>query len=287
MSGRTFFKVSGAGNDFVALVEPEPEPDGDEIRAVCSRGLSLGADGVLWIERLAGGGIRLHHWNRDGGRSDFCLNGSRCSIQLAATLGLAPAEGFFRLRTDAGDVEGRRLDEHRTALLLPAGFADDPQPFSLEVGGQQHEGFFLRVGVPHFVLPWPDGLAETPVAELGPRLRHHPDLPPGGANVNFVRWVSEEIFEIRTYERGVEAETLACGSGVVAAYRAGRVAGALGPRAGGLTSGGFRLLLAEAAETEGPAEGRLEIAGDARLVARGELLAGAQILPPPPRWSTI
>lgn len=281
MSGRAFFKVSGAGNDFVALVEPEREPGGDEIRAFCSRGLSLGADGVLWLERLPEGGIRLHHWNSDGGRSDFCLNGSRCSIQLAATLGLSPAEGFFRLRTDAGDIEGRRLDGHRTALLLPALFADEPQPLALEVGGVFHEGFFLRVGVPHFVLPWPEGLAEVPVAELGARLRHHADLPPGGANVNFVRWVSEEIFEIRTYERGVEAETLACGSGVVAAFRAGRAAGALGPRAGGLTSGGFRLLLAEAAE------GKLEIAGDARLVARGELLEGAQILPPPPRWSTI
>jgi len=281
LSDRTFFKVSGAGNDFVALVEPEGEPAAEEIRAFCSRGLSLGADGVLWLERLPQGGIRLHHWNSDGGRSDFCLNGSRCAIQLAATLGLAAAEAFFPLRTDAGEIAGRWLDEHRTALLLPAGFADAPQALSLEVGGQRHEGFFLRVGVPHFVLPWAESLAEAPVAELGPRLRHHADLPPGGANVNFVRFVSEEIFEIRTYERGVEAETLACGSGVVAAFAAGRAAGALGPRAGGLTSGGFRLLLAEAAE------GRLEIAGDARLVARGQLLPGAAVLPPPPRWSTI
>jgi diaminopimelate epimerase len=95
-----FFKASGAGNDFVVLVEPAREPTGEEIRAFCRRGLSLGADGVLAIHRLEGGGIRLQHWNNDGGRSDFCLNGSRCAIQLAATLGLAPAEDFFPLHTD-------------------------------------------------------------------------------------------------------------------------------------------------------------------------------------------
>lgn len=275
-----FFKASGAGNDFVVLVEPAREPAGEEIRAFCRRGLSLGADGVLAIGRLEGGGIRLQHWNNDGGRSDFCLNGSRCAIQLAATLGLAPAEDFFPLHTDAGEIAGRRLDPHRAELRLPAGFAEAPESRVLEVGGTHHAGFFLRVGVPHFVLPWPLGLAEAPVAELGARLRHHPDLGPGGANVNFVRWVSEAAFEIRTFERGVEAETLACGSGVVASFAAGRISGALGERAGALTSGGFRLVLTEAGQ------GKLEIAGDARLVARGELLAGAQILPAPPNWST-
>ncbi len=275
-----FYKASGAGNDFVVLVEPAREPSAEEIRTLCTRGLSLGADGVLALERLEQGGIRLHHWNNDGGRSDFCLNGSRCAIQLAASLGLAPEDGFFRLRTDSGDIEGRRLDQHRAALLLPAGFAGEPRPLSLEVFGRQHEGFFVRVGVPHFVLPWAQTLAEVPLVELGSRLRHHPELGPGGANVNFVRWVSAESFEIRTFERGIEGETLACGSGVVATFRAGRLSGQLGEMASALTSGGFRLKLGEA---EG---GQLEIAGDARLVARGEWLEGARVLPDPPRWSS-
>jgi diaminopimelate epimerase len=275
----SFYKVSGAGNDFIALVEPEQEPTGEQIRAFCTRGLSLGADGVLALERLPEGGIRLHHWNNDGGRSDFCLNGSRCAIQLAATLGLASPTAFFLLRTDAGDIEGRKRGEHLAELRLPPGFAGAPRVCVLAVDGEKHSGFFLRVGVPHFVLPWPAGLANAPVAELSPRLRHHGDLGPGGANVDFVRWVSEESFEIRTFERGLESETLACGSGVVASFRAGRAAGRLAGRAAALTSGGFRLDLGEAAE------GKLELVGDARLIARGELLAGALVLPAPPTWS--
>ena len=274
-----FFKVSGAGNDFVALLEPEPPPTAEAIRALCTRGLSLGADGLLSLERLAGGGIRLHHWNSDGQRSDFCLNGSRCAIQLAASLGLAASEEFFLLRTDAGDIAGRRRGDHEAELRLPAGFAGEPRALTLTVEGRDHAGFFVKVGVPHFVLPWPQSLAAAPVAAFGPRLRHHPDLGPGGANVNFVRWISADTFEIRTFERGVEGETLACGSGVVASFRAGRAAGRLGASARALTSGGFRLGLGEAEE------GQLAIVGDARLVARGELLAGAAILPAPPAWS--
>lgn len=277
--GGTFYKLSGAGNDFIALVEPERDPPAEEIRAICARALSLGADGLLVLKRRPAGGIDLGYWNSDGGRCDFCLNGSRCAIQLAATLGLAEADTFFELQTDAGLLQGRRRGEHEAELRLPEGFAGEPRPRILEVDGQSWAGYQVLVGVPHFVLPWDQNLATVPIAELGARLRHHEELGPGGANVNFVRWLGAEAFEIRTFERGIEGETLACGSGVVASFRVGRQLGVLGPEANALTSGGFHL------ELKDHGEGRFEIAGDARLIARGELLPGAARLPLPARWS--
>lgn len=275
----TFYKLSGAGNDFIALIEPEQDPQAEEIRAICARALSLGADGLLVLKRMPGGGIDLGYWNSDGGRCDFCLNGSRCAIQLAATLGLADADAFFELQTDAGRLQGRRRGEHEAELRLPEGFAGEPGPRVLEVDGKTYAGYQVLVGVPHFVLPWEQNLATVPIAELGARLRHHEDLGPGGANVNFVRWLNPEVYEIRTFERGIEGETLACGSGVVASFRVGRQLGVLGPSAKALTSGGFHL------ELKDLGEGTFEIAGDARLIARGELLPGAARLPLPARWS--
>lgn len=277
--GETFFKLSGAGNDFIALIEPEQDPPEEEIRAICARALSLGADGFLVLKRLPEGGIDLGYWNSDGGRCDFCLNGSRCAVQLAASAGLVDPNEFFRLKTDAGLLQGRCRGEHEAELRLPEGFAGEPRTRFLEVGGQSYAGFQVLVGVPHFVLPWEQNLATVPIAELGARLRHHQDLGPGGANVNFVRWLSPEAYEIRTFERGIEGETLACGSGVVASFRVGRQLGVLGPSAKALTSGGFHL------ELKDLGEGIFEIAGDARLIARGEWLPGAMQLPEPARWS--
>ncbi len=140
--------------------------------------------------------------------------------------------------------------------------------------------------MPHFVLPWPQGLAEVPIADLGSRLRHHPDLGPGGANVNFVRWVSEETFRdphLRARDRRRNAGLRQRGGGLVPGRPRTPASSANGRPP--LTSGGFRLKLGEAAE--GFAAGQLQISGDARLVARGEWLEGAQVLPAPPRWSSL
>ena len=179
--GETFYKLSGAGNDFIALIEPEQDPPEEEIRAICARALSLGADGFLVLKRLPEGGIDLGYWNSDGGRCDFCLNGSRCAVQLAASAGLVDPNEFFRLKTDAGLLQGRCRGEHEAELRLPEGFAGEPRTRFLEVGGQSYAGFQVLVGVPHFVLPWEQNLATVPIAELGARLRHHQDLGPGGA----------------------------------------------------------------------------------------------------------
>ena len=154
---------------------------------------------------------------------------------------------------------------------------------SLTVDDASFSGWTLPVGVPHLVLPWEAGLANAPVSTLGPTLRAHPDLGPAGANVHFVRWVSRWRFEIRSFERGVEAETLACGTGTVACAAAGVAAGQLELPARALTAGGFEL------EVDGTIEAgrlrRVALAGDARVVAHGKILPAAGSVPPAPGWS--
>lgn len=278
-AGMEVWKLSGAGNDFIALVEPRRMPTPEEIRSWCQRGISMGADGVLVLKR-SDHGARLTHFNSDGGQSKLCINGSRCAAQLAFTLEWVDDE--LELATDAGILQARRAGLDEVEIDLP-GFSATPRETSLAVGDDYYDGWHLGVGVEHFVLPWPEGLANAPVATIGPILRSHPDLGDEGANIDFVRFVGGDRFEIRTFERGVEAETLACGSGVVAAAAVGLYIGELEPPMTGLTAGGFSLRVD--GERLDRQLRRATITGDARVVARGELLPGAAARPRPPHWS--
>lgn len=276
MSARSFHRLSGAGNDFLALVEPPREPSAERIRRWCRRGVSLGADGVLVLRRIPNG-ARLVHFNADGGRSELCLNGSRCAARLLFELGWERRSA--ELETDVGALEATIDDEGQVELLLPDDLVGEPRSLDLVLGDARYSGFSLRVGVPHFVLPVPDSLASAPVEELGPGLREHPRLDDEGANVDFVRWVRTDRFEIRTWERGVEAETAACGSGVVAAAVAGVWSTRLELPVSALTAGGFEL------RVSGTSPSALRLSGDARIVARGEITEDAEWIPEPVRWS--
>jgi len=271
-----FYQLSGSGNDFLALAEPWDTPPPERIRAWCRRGVSLGADG-LFILRRAEGGATMDYFNADGLAADLCLNGTRCAAQLAFHLGWA--EEKVRLRTGAGTVTARRLDEERTAVELPAPAAP-PQPLTVEAGGTSHAGWRILVGVPHFVLVWPDGLETAPVVELGRQLRHHPVFGAPGTNVNFVRFPERERMEIRTYERGVEDETLSCGTGTLAGAAVGLTLGRVRLPLKVETQGGFELLV-----DGNPEAGSWSLAGDARVVAEGEILPGAAANPSPPSWT--
>lgn len=273
-----YYKVSGGGNDFLALIEPERDPTAAEIAAWCRRGLSLGADGLFVLRRQGAGAVRMDYWNADGRPADLCLNGTRCAARLAFALDWAPGE--VTVHTGAGAVRAQLLDRARVALGL-APPARPPEPRGVVLDGEQHRGHFVVVGVPHFVLLWPEGLAHAPVDELGRRLRRHPLFGPAGTNVDFVRFRAAQEMEIRSFERGVEAETLACGTGVLAAAAVGLQLGIARLPLVALTAGGFHFEVIAGAS--GSAEWGL--AGDARLLARGELLPEAAALPPPPRWS--
>ncbi|HWN45273.1 MAG TPA: diaminopimelate epimerase [Thermoanaerobaculia bacterium] len=270
-----FFKVSGSGNDFLALAEPSENPAPERIRAWCRRGVSLGADGLFVLRRNHhdggdGGAVTMDYFNADGLPADLCLNGTRCAAQLAFHLGWA--NGEVRVETAAGPVAARRLDAARVTLDLPTPAAA-PREVTVEVEGVPYTGYHLVVGVPHFVLPWPgESLEGVPVEELGRPLRFHPAFGAPGANVNFVRFPARQRMEIRTYERGVEAETLSCGSGVLAAAAAGLWLGQSALPLAVVTRGGFVLEVAG-----DPATGRWSLSGDARVVAHGDLLPGAAL----------
>ncbi|HEX3555195.1 MAG TPA: diaminopimelate epimerase [Thermoanaerobaculia bacterium] len=273
-----FYKLSGSGNDFLALAEPWQAPPPERIRAWCRRGVSLGADG-LFILRRAEGGATMDYFNADGLSADLCLNGTRCAAQLAFHLGWAEGpQRTLQLRTGAGSVTARRLDEGRTAVELAAP-AEPPQPLTVDAGGRSHAGWRILVGVPHFVLPWPEGLETAPVRELGRQLRYHPVFGAPGTNVDFVRFPARERMEIRTYERGVEDETLSCGTGVLAGAAAGLDLAQVRLPLRVATQGGFELLV-----DGDPEAGSWSLAGDARIVAEGELLPGAEMSPPLPAW---
>jgi diaminopimelate epimerase len=276
------YKVSGAGNDFLAMVEPERDPTRDEVVAWCARGFALGADGVFVLRRTGDGGVRMDHWNADGGRVEQCLNGTRCAARLAFELGWAARE--VRIETGAGAVVGRPSARPASAAIDVAPPQEPVVETAVAVDGVVHRGWRTRVGVPHFVLLAAGSLADVPVATLGAALRRHSDFGPAGTNVDWIRFPTREHMEIRSFERGVEGETLACGTGILAALAVGLSQDLAAPRLAVLVRGGFELEAA-ARLAAGRVTG-LTLEGDARIVATLELGADAGVpLPRAPRWS--
>lgn len=221
----------------------------------------------------------MRHFNADGYPAELCLNGTRCAVRLAAHLGWG--HEIFDVDTDAGSVRGRVLDSGSVSLELPR--PERPREQDLQQDDQMLSGWQATVGVPHFVLPWPESLAVAPVGDLGPRLRRHPHWGDAGANIDFVRFVDTHRLEIRTFERGVEAETLACGSGVMASTAAGLAAETLQLPVRAQTLGGFELEVEAAGSAD--TDDLWTLTGDARLIAEGTLHPGSLDLPTPPVWT--
>jgi diaminopimelate epimerase len=274
------YKVSGGGNDFLALVEPEREPAREEIFAWCARGLSMGADGVFTLRR-EDDGARMAYWNADGLPAALCVNGTRCAARLALALGWAQERVV--VRTGAGALRASAAGATGIALELPAP-ENLPRRAIAELPSGPVKGWTLSVGVPHFVIVWPDSLRDCPVATLGPALRAHPAFGAGGTNVDFVRYPDRHRLEVRSFERGVEAETLACGTGVLAAVAVGLQLSLTRLPVQALTQGGFELEVA--GDTVDSAPSRWTLAGDARILGTMELSPEAALpAPPRPRWS--
>lgn len=225
MSARTrFTKMSGAGNDFVVLEAASWDMlAGDRVawvRAVCRRGMSVGADGVLVVSDEGPGRVRVLFFNPDGGEA-FCGNGSRCAARYAATRHSGSVTSMTLL-TAIGEVAAM-VDGAVVTLALPP--PSDLGEVELQGEAAAFRGRFIVAGVPHLVLPVV-GLAAYPLERIGPSLRRHPTLGPAGANVNLVETDAAGRVHVRTWERGVENETLSCGTGAVAVALAARLAGA-------------------------------------------------------------
>lgn len=266
------YRVSGSGNDFLAWIEPEADPPPERVRAWCRRGVSLGADGLFVLRRTDDPDrILMDHFNPDGHRAELCGNGARCAAELAFVLGWAAKKVW--VTTGAGTFLARRAGESRIQLEAPP--ADVPPAERIvEVQGIRHRGYWTRLGVPWLVLPWSESLEAAPVADLGPPLRHHEAFAPEGVNVAFVRYASRNEVEMRFWERGVEAETLASGTGTLAAVLVGLSLGRLELPVEAKSSGGFPATVrGELGDGDLPAAWSLE--GDARILARIEPWPGA------------
>ncbi|HTD82999.1 MAG TPA: diaminopimelate epimerase [Gemmatimonadaceae bacterium] len=215
-SGRHFYKMTGSGNDFVVFDSTGGATthleNPDTIRSLAARGTGVGADGVVFLEKAGDGDIRMRYYNSDGTEASLCGNASLCSTRLAVELGHSQAGGFV-LHTAAGSLRARIRDNLPEVDLEPV---REIRPDAKDLGmepGERRLGF-ARVGVPHVVVEVGD-IETADVNGRGQQLRHHRSLA-DGANVDFVARTADGSFAYRTFERGVEGETLACGTGAVA-----------------------------------------------------------------------
>ena len=210
-----FYKMHGAGNDFI-VVDARMLGDAwatpERVADLNARRLGIGAEGLILLLPSRDFDFRMRFFNPDGGEAALCGNGARCIARLAHALGVAP--GNMRFETAAGPLAAEII-EGGAALVMPP-IRDRQGPHLFTKASLALEAYALRVGVPHLVVRVPEVRA-VDVAALGRWLREAPQFAPEGINVNFVSSRQGEAWDIRTYERGVEAESGACGTGAVAA----------------------------------------------------------------------
>ncbi len=263
-----FVKMSGSGNDFILIdnrtsLVPESQLKRLVVGA-CRRKMSVGADGMILIEKSDRVAFKWRFFNADGSQPDMCGNGARCAARFAFIHGIAGRQMAFE--TLAGIIEAS-VGERNVKIRMTdpkgmkTGYGLDLDGTSLAVGS-------VNTGVPHVVTVVAD-IDAVDVVATGRRIRHHPDFAPDGTNANFVaEGKNGEIF-IRTYERGVEDETLACGTGnVAAALILAHERGLASPVSLTTRSGGR---LTVHFKTQGGRYQEVFLEGDARVIYRGDL----------------
>lgn len=263
-----FVKMAGGGNDFL-LFEADgrrlSEVERRRVSLLCRRGLSVGADGALFLSGGDEGRIHLDYFNADGGLASFCANGTRCAARYAASRRLVA--GNSPVLETGWAVIPARVEGELVTLDLPA-VAAPGSPVPVSGDGLPAVGIPIEVGVPHLVVFIDGDLEELPVKTLGPPLRRHTALP-DGANVNFVKVTGPHSIAVRTYERGVEAETLACGSGVVASAVVAAWEGFVSPPVVCVTRSGVAFTVTFV--QRGGAVLEASLTGDAREIFEAEL----------------
>lgn len=270
-----FWKMNGAGNDFLVLNNLEEHLPADILprvaRTLCERHLSIGADGLMVVDApTQGGDYKMLFFNSDGSVGEMCGNGARCICRYGYENGLAGETQT--VETTAGIVTGRRIDSRLYQIRL-----NDPTTIKLdspvEVDGVRYACAYVELGnpgLPHAVVPYHDlkNADAGELRELGRKLRWHPAFPKG-ANVNFYELIGEDSIYERTFERGVEDFTYACGTGTGSVVTVLTLQGKVSGRGVKVDMTGGRLLID--VEREGSAIRDLYLTGPTNIVCKGEV----------------
>lgn len=272
-----FSKMNGCGNDFIVIDNREQIMDGFElstfVKNICSRGTSLGADGFMMLESSDLADFKMRYFNADGSEGEMCGNGARCLSRFAYLAGAVKDTMTFE--TLAGVYQAEIFDNKQTVKVkFPDVLLDElklHQPYP--PGGPAANYHYGFVGVPHTVW-FVEELAkidDQQIIQWGKQVRYNEQLFPQGTNVNFIEVIGRQTLQIRTYERGVEAETYACGSGSTAAAIIAGIMEVVDPNLPVYlqTRGG---LLTISYELAGGVSRDIFMEGNAKLVATGELL---------------
>ena len=269
-------KLCGAGNDFVVIDNRRdvlPIPSTEFARRVCHRRLSVGADGLLLLSESIFADFRMEYFNADGSQAETCGNGARCIAKFAHLNGISGTE--IRFETVAGLYQAEILGSQQVKVQL-----GNPQQvrinFPLKLDNECLSISFVNTGVPH-VVNLVTELAAIDLAHMGAKIRYHKSFGPRGTNVNWVKIQGRHDIGIRTYERGIEGETLACGTGSVAGAIIAVLTGNVETPVAVKTASGIVLTVHFAHKIVGE---KIEITntsleGDARLVCRGQLTSSA------------
>lgn len=260
-----FTKMHGAGNDFIVVDDRTlifPLDDTAFIRRIASRRTGIGCDGIILLQSSESADLRMLFINPDGSEVEMCGNGARCFARWTYELGAAPAN--MAIETLAGVVRAEVLgDSVRLSLPDPVGLELD-----LETGLEWIVDF-VNTGVPHAVA-WVDDVGVLDLPVVGKFLREHALFAPAGTNANFAQVEADGSLTVRTYERGVEAETLACGTGAAAVGVLAAERGWVSLPVAVHCAGGYDL-------TIDSVQGATTLTGGAEFVFKGEVDYGNRI----------
>ncbi|MGA2090073.1 MAG: diaminopimelate epimerase [Endomicrobiales bacterium] len=267
-----FYKISAAGNDFIVVDNRKkilPRAVAPLAQKWCERKFSIGADGLIVLESSTSSQFRMRFFNADGSSASMCGNGGRSIARFAHVIGVAPKKMTFE--TEAGlvnaDIIGKTI---RLGLYEPK---DTRLDFTLKVEKREFDVSYINTGVPHTVI-FVNDIEKLDVVNIGQMVRYHRAFAPAGTNVDFVQKKDEHTISVRTYERGVEGETLACGTGVTASAIIAGLRGMVKPPVQCITRGGFTLKVSYAINEGGDflsPVSNVNLEGPAEVSFKGEI----------------